>query len=528
MNKKILALLLAVFVTVLPLSSCAAKNDDTIDIGIGRPFTVIDPAYDESLISCHLLEGLTREDVNGNIVAGMAEKWVANEDYTEYTFTLRDATWSDGHPVTAEDFEYSWKRTIATADYTTLSAMMCLENATDIVLDNADPSTLGVEAVDEKTLEVHLSRSVKLLPELLSESVFLPVRQDNVESGLGTEDGSVISNGPFVISTLTAERVVVHKREDYYNASAITTKKLVFRFYDDAEVLISDYKNDVVDFAMSLDRSTAEKIRSGSSENHAYDGSCLKITFNVNCLALNHPDVRLGLSYCIDRTYIVDTLLSGFDTSAGALVPSGNWTSSGAADFRTTAGDIIPSDLLSYTTNQQLAVDSFARAGYANGRGLLGFTLLCPDDEVSVSIAETIAGVWNETLGTNAKVEALPYDDFLLRVTAGEFDCALTSGGSTYSSLASFFIRYTTDHPSNYGHYSNQNYDSYVAYALENPDDSECLDSLHKAEELLCKTDAAIAPICFTNELWIYTKKLTGVRIASLGTPDFTWAVIEK
>ena len=227
------------------ISVCIASEPDTID-------PALNSAVDGATMLAHLFSGLAKwsQDENGNltVVADAAEELVdgvVNEDGTvTYTYTIRDdATWSDGQPVTAGDFEFAWKRAASTelgADY---GYMFEVVKGYD---DNGfDKDDLAVKAIDDKTLEVTLKNYVAYWNELLAFPVYFPVREDVVsDESWATDPSTYVSNGAYTMTGWDHNSVItLTKNEHYHDADSVTMNEIKFYLSDDTNNMLANFKN---------------------------------------------------------------------------------------------------------------------------------------------------------------------------------------------------------------------------------------------------------------------------------------------
>ncbi len=180
-----------------------------------------------------LFEGLVNQDEKGNLIPGVATRWQSNDNRV-WTFTLRDnARWSDGTPVTAEDFVYSWRRLVdpkTTSPFAWFAALTGIANAQNIIDGKAAPDTLGVTAVDARTLRVQLDKPLPWFSNLTASFAFYPVQKANVESGDNwTRPGSLIGNGAYVLKDrVVNEKLVVVPNTHYWDNGKTVIQQVTF------------------------------------------------------------------------------------------------------------------------------------------------------------------------------------------------------------------------------------------------------------------------------------------------------------
>ncbi|WP_415679360.1 ABC transporter substrate-binding protein, partial [Vibrio mytili] len=245
-NKITTALLLGAGLAVASTASFAAhvpagtKLADVQEIvrGNGTEVATIDPHKSQGVPESHvirdLLEGLVNQDADGNTIPGVAESWETPDNKT-FTFHLRkDAKWSNGDPVTAEDFVYSWQRAVdpATASpYSWYMEMTQMKNAADIVAGKKDKSELGVKAVDANTLVVELDSPVPYFVMMMGHTTTKPVHKATVEKwgDQWTKPEHFVGNGAYVVDKwVVNERLVLKRNEQYWDNEHTVLNKVTF------------------------------------------------------------------------------------------------------------------------------------------------------------------------------------------------------------------------------------------------------------------------------------------------------------
>ena len=293
------------------------------------------PTTYEANILRDLFEGLVMPDAKGNIIPGVAESWLMSDDQTVYTFKLRtDALWSNGDPVTADDFVFAFRRLqdpATAADYA--SMLYVVKNAQAINAGKMSPEEIGARAIDAKTLEITLNSPTPYFLELLTHQATYPLHQASVER-LGadwTKPGNLISNGPFIL----AERVVDDHIKIIRNA----------RFHDAADV-----KLDAVIFYPTQDRSTAiKRFQAGELDSNdelpVEQLADLKAKFgdevhiaaylgvyycyiNLSKEPWSNPQLRRAISMSIDREFLADKVWGG------AMFPAYGFVSPGIEGYQ--------------------------------------------------------------------------------------------------------------------------------------------------------------------------------------------------
>lgn len=349
--KKLIALLLAMILSVSMFSGCSSKEETSeqqqtaeqttstegnmvsadckgsvLTWNLGVDSQTLDPAKavsDDSMsVINNTFEGLMRESANG-VEPAMAQDMpqeTENEDGTvTLTYTLRDASWSDGQPVTANDFEFAWKRCADPANNAENAYLMgYLANCDDIAQGLAEVDTLGVKAVDDKTLEVTLKQPTEYFNELLTLPAFMPLREDMVGSddSWSKDPQRAVSNGPFTLVGYTAgTEFVLQKNDQYWNKENVSLDYIVARMLDEnfapvgmafGDIMLTEGEVSQPENQTDTEGNTVEVPQLANTVTAATIPSSTVVSLVVNTNTANsllkNADVRNALSLALDRT----------------------------------------------------------------------------------------------------------------------------------------------------------------------------------------------------------------------------------
>ena len=285
------------------------------------------------------IDGLTQMDSEGAAIPAIAESWDVSDDGCTYTFHLRDdANWSNGEPVTAADFEFAWKLAMtANVEYNYMfdSSVGAVKNADAILYEEGDPDTLGVKAVDDKTLEVELEVPVSFFPSLLYFPTFYPINQAFYEQvgadNYGTSPETFLSNGAFVLSEYTpgtASPKVV-KNPNYYDAASVTLNGINYQVVDGSDNALTAFKNGTLDISViSGDQVGAVEKDATLSKNLNVTGAGYMwyVTFSQTKNKdsngdFANADLRLAFANAIDREFLVDNYVMDGSLPTYTCVP---------------------------------------------------------------------------------------------------------------------------------------------------------------------------------------------------------------
>ena len=284
----------------------------------------------EAFILKDLYEGLTIYDAAGKIVPGAAESWKVSDDGLTYTFKLREnAKWSDGSPVTAQDFEFSFKRVEdpkTAAKYANI--LYPIKNAEMVNTGKADPKELGIKAVDDKTFEITLERPTPFFLELLAHQTALPVSKASLEKNGAdfVKPGTMVSNGAFqLVSHVPNDSLVVQKNPNFWDAANVKLDKVIFYPIDDQAASVRRFEAKEMDLVYNFSADQIERLRSAYKDQVHVSPTLATYyyVFDGREAPFNDVRVRQALSMAVDRDFLAKKIYSGSQLPAYSLVPPG-------------------------------------------------------------------------------------------------------------------------------------------------------------------------------------------------------------
>ena len=418
-----------------------------------------------------LFEGLMSQDKDGNLVPGVAKSYEASDDKLTYTFHLRDnAKWSNGDPVTAGDFVYAWRRAAdpATASpYAWYMDLMSIKGVKEVIDEVAEPSTLGVEAPDDLTFVVHLTKPLSYFPQMVTHATTFPTHKATIEKygDAWTKPENIVSNGAYVLTEhIPSERSVRERNPMYWDDEHTVITKTTSLIINDDNAALTRY------LAGELDRT---EIPTGQYPRlkEEYPDQAVSFprlcsyyyTFNVSDSgpeAFKDVRVRKALSYAIDRSVITDNVLKG------GQFPAFTFTPGATAGFEVPD---VPFGQMSQAERDAKAVELLKEAGYGPDHPL-EFEMLYNTSEGHKQIATVMSQMWKQKLGVNATLANLEWKVFL--DTRGNQDFALARGAwcGDYNEASTFLDLVQSDSGYNDGKYSNSEVDALLLDAKTSDD----------------------------------------------------------
>lgn len=438
-----------------------------------------------------LFEGLVNQDEKGNIIPGVASKWQSNDNRV-WIFTLRDnARWSDGSPVTAEDFVYSWQRLVdpkMTSPFASFAALAGLANAQEITEGKATPDKLGVSAVDAHTLRVQLSRPVPWFPSLAASFALYPVQKANVESGADwTRPGHLVGNGAFVLSDrVVNEKLVLSRNKHYWDDGKTVIDKVTFMPINQESAATKRYLANGVDITESFPKNLYQKLLK-DIPGQVYTPPQLGTyyyAFNTQKGPTSDPRVRLALSMTIDRQVIAQKVLGTGEKPAWRLTPD---VTAGFTPERSQLESMSQAEL-----NAQ-AKTLLQAAGYGPQRPLK-LRLLYNSSESHQKIAIAVASMWRQSLGADVTLQNQEWKTYIDSRNSGNFDVIRASWVGDYNEPSTFLSILTSGSSSNISRFSDESYDKVIAQAAQETS-AKARNMDYNAAEHLIAEKAPIAPI---------------------------------
>ena len=514
-------------------------------ICVGSEPATLDPnmneAVDGMIYITHLYEGLYRPNTDGSFSLGQAKDVTItdNADGTAHVVaTLRDDIfWSDGVPVTAKDFVYSWVRLCdpATGSSYGYVGHDFFANGHQVADETITPDQLSVKAVDDKTLEFDIAANVPYTKDLLAFPSLMPLRQDIVEAnpeGWSVEPETQVSNGRYVLSSFAHESVLtLTKSETYWDAASTKLGTLNCMLSDDDNAILAAFKSGELQLADSFPsdelaalRQTPEYTQFGQIGLYYLEIQQIEGGLDV----LKDVNVRKALSLAIDREFINQTVWADSRIPAYSLVPFGVPDATAGSDFRKTAGEVVSADITTdYAANVAKAKELLAAAGFADGKGFPKLEFSVNENTGHQAVAEAIMQMWKENLGIDVEIAVMDWATFQdYRKTS---DCEIARQGwlGDYTDPATFFDLFTTTAGTNDGHYNNAKYDELVIGARTEQDPAKRMEMYHEAEAILMN-DMPIIPIVFYADDVLSQTDFTGFGVTGTGLKMFWDATYTK
>lgn len=439
-----------------------------------------------------LFEGLTNQDAHGKIVPGVAQSWSSSDNKT-WIFTLRNnARWSNGEPVTAQDFVYSWQRLVDpknSSAFAWFAGLSGIENAAAITKGEMTPDKLGVVAQDNNRLKVTLDRPVPWFPALVANVALFPVPQQVIarQGDSWTAPGKLVGNGAYQLSErVVNEKIVLTRNPHYWDDAHSVLTKVTFVPINEESSATKRYRSDDIDITESFPKNMYALLKK-TLPGQVYTPDQLGTyyyAFNTQKGPTADVRVRKALSWSIDRQVIADKVLGTGEK------PAWHFTPDVTAGFKP-----LPSFQQQHDQNSLNAQAKalLASAGYGPDKPLR-LKLLYNASESHQKIAIAVASMWKKNLGVDVTLENQEWKTYIDSRNSGNFDVIRASWVGDYNEPSTFLNLLTSGNSSNIARFSNAEYDAVLARASKETSDQARNSDYNRAEQILA-AQAPIAPI---------------------------------
>jgi oligopeptide transport system substrate-binding protein len=496
----------------------------------------LDPALaqgtHESWVLDHSFEGLMKLDQEGHVASGMAEDYKISDDFLTYTFTLRDGIkWSNGDPVTAEDFEFAWKRAIdpeLAADYAFQIADY-VKGGNAYLSGEGSLDDVAIKALDDKTLEVTLEAPTAYFLELTAFYTYYPVNKNVVEANpdWAKSADTHVSNGPFYLTEWEHDASLkMRKNDNYYDADKVNLDGIDLTIIDDENTTWQAYEGGEYDLLLPIPQAVVAKMKDEGNPELVLGGEVGTYYFNLNndVKPFNNAKVRKGLSYALDKATITDKIAQGGQMPAEGVVPFGMFDEDGK-EYRDKVGNLIPYDL---DLAKNLFEEGLAEEGMTiDDFNSKGFVLLYNTQESHKKIAQAAQEMWRTNLGIEIGLENVDFQVKLDREKAGDYDISRAGWIGDYMDPMTFIDLWYSKSSFNDANYNNPKYDELVLKAKSTADQKVRFEAMREAENILMD-EMPIVPVYFYTQPYAQKPYVTGVYKPLVNYPRLTYADINK
>ncbi|MGA7724270.1 MAG: peptide ABC transporter substrate-binding protein [Opitutaceae bacterium] len=484
-------------------------------------------AFTDSQILYTLFEGLTKlEGATSAAVPAGAERWDVSPDGTVYTFHLRrDARWSNGDPVTAGDYTYSYQRVLTPAFGAVYSYVLWpIRNAEAFNAGRiTDFSLVGVKALDAYTLQLTLERPTPYLPALASHTTWLPVHKAVIEK-FGrmdekgtpwTRPGNLVGNGAFTLAEwVPNSRVSVVKNPLYWDAARTRLNRVEFYPIENPEIEELNYRSGQLHVTYLFPMSKVAAYRAHRPADLRVDQvlSTYYLFMNTTRPPFDNVKLRLALAHAMDREELSRDVTRGLYPVARCLTPP----NCGGYTARAQISD-----------DYDLARRLLAEAGYPGGKGLPPIEVQCYETEVPLRMLEALQAMWLKELGVRITIAQLEQKTLFQNQQDRNYTMAYSGWIADYPDPSTFLGTMVTDCGNNWAGWSNKDYDRLILEASNEADNGRRMELFQRAEAILL-SEAPLIPLYFRPNVYAISPAVRGLTTTQVGYHEFNRIWLEK
>ncbi|AYG27142.1 peptide ABC transporter substrate-binding protein [Lactiplantibacillus plantarum] len=548
-KRSVLAVVMSL-VLVTVLAACGKHNSQSSGNGKYASSQVLNLSYPSSLDSIdisnmsgygstgNIFESLYRLGKNGSITPGLAKSTKVSKDGKTYTFTIRNAKWSDGSKITAQDFVYSWKRTVTPATKSQYAYLLSgVKNADEIVAGKKSPSTLGVKAQGEHTFIVTLDKPITYFKKLMTYPLFGPISEKAVKkwgSKYATKAQYMLYSGPFKLTgwTGTNNSWQFVKNNQYWDKKAVHLQKINYTVNESTTTTLNLFQEKKLDLTQLASEQVKNMKSSSDYTTYPYSITAF-LVYNFQDSnatikkALNNAKIRQAISLSINRKTLVKNVIGDASTVSKTFVPQDL-----VKDAKTDKDFADESTVKNSTSyNKALAQKLWKQGLKETGIKKLSIQLLASNDEPNKPISQYLKSALEKNLdGLTVNLSNIPSKVASSRAQSGDFDLYLSGWGADFNDPISHLQIMTNNSGYNYGKYNSSTYNALVNKAQNQDanDTSARWQDMINAEKTIMK-DQGITPLYQTVYSYLQNPKVKGIIHNTAGTQwNYKYAYIAK
>ena len=496
-------------------------------------------AYDFTPINA-MIECLYRDDENDVPQPAGAETVDISDDKLVYTFHLReDATWSNGDPVVATDYEFAWQQALnpeVASDYAYM--LYFIHNAEPYFNGKVEWSEVGVKVIDDYTLEVTLDNPLPYATDLFAFPTLAPINQKFYEEvgadKYATEAEYFCTNGPFALTEWSHNsQIVFQKREDYWNADAVGPDEIVYKIITDSQAGLNSYLSREIDYT---DLDSGEVVQQAEAAGFEVGvkpaRSSYYLIVNTEDEFMSNQNLRLALAYSIDKQALVDTVYQNDNQPMTSFTPPAIYGAAGAdgPTFQEALleerGEMYPAsgDLEKAQEYLQAALEELGCTVDE-----LNLSIDCADDSLRRNCATFLQEQWRQNLGIeNIAVNSMQTKQVSANRQSGDYCMSLGGWSPDYNDAINFLDLWVTDGGNNDSFWSNEEYDNLIAQATAEADEEVRQQYLFDAEEILA-AEMPVIPLYWQCQNYSYNSdKIVDGAIITANQTTFYYATLAE
>lgn len=474
----------------------------------------------------HIMEGLTKFDEKGNIVPGVAERWEL-KDSGATLWLRKNAKWSDGTPIKAQDFVFAWQTAIDPKTASEYSFIMyVIKNAEAINKGKMGVTELGVKAVNDSTLEVTFEKPCAYFLSLLAFVTYLPIKEEfyKKQNGAYAADyNKMLFSGPFKLTKWEhGASLKFEKNPQYWNSKNIFVDIIDVPYLTpDTTARFNLFKDKKIDYTL-LDSDTMKNALKEKYQIKKFtSGSVFFIEFNHReGRPTKNKNLRKALQLVYDQKELVNKVLAIPGNIPGkSLFPS--WVPGNSKKFR--AEYPVKPVKLDLTKSKEY----LEKAKKELGGEIPALVLLTGDTQLTAKEAEYFQSLFKKTLGLTIKIDKQTFKQRLAKMTAGDFDMVSAGWGPDYYDAMTFADLFTSWNENNRGRYKNEEYDKLIIEAQNTTNAKQRFDAIAKVQDIIID-ETVILPSYEQAIIYVHSDRVDGIVRSVVGAdPNFTYVRVK-
>lgn len=472
---------------------------------------VLNNAVDGSIVIFNIFEGLVRIGLDDAPEPGHAESWTVSDDGMTWTFKLREGLkWSDGVPMTVEDFRYGFLRLLDPENASPYAHYgFFIKNGEAFFNGKAKAEEVGLKAIDDRTFQIQLEYPFPLVLDYLSYHIFYPARRDIVEKdprGWTSSPATIVNNGPFMLTDWKHNsELTITKNPHYWDADNVKIDNVRMVMIVDANTALAAFKAGKIDFMRNPPSPMLPQLlKSGEAKVAPTLGTSFSV-FNVTKPPFDDPRVRKAFALAVDRQILVDKVTMGGQKPALAFIPYGIPGSTKEKDFRAEGQDFLPAK-----ADVEAARKLLAEAGYPDGKGFPKINYTYNSNLLNKAIAEALQAMWKQNLGIEVELLNQEWKVFIDTRIQKNFDIARHAYLVDFFDAGSLLELWMTGVPENVAGYSNAEYDRLIKASTQEMDHAKRIGYFHDAERILM-TDLPVLPLYYYATPYLQKARIKGL-----------------
>lgn len=479
-----------------------------------------------SAILKQLYEGLTTYK-DGEVIAGAAEDWEISEDGLVYTFKLRDAKWSNGDAVTAEDFEYAWKFALNPENASEYASILYpIKGAESYNLGEGTAEEVGIKVVDEKTLEVTLENPTPYFLELTAFKTYFPIHKATAEANdtwYAEAGDAFITNGPFTLTDWQhSGSMTLEKNANYWDAANVALSKVNVGMVESEATAATMFDAGEIDFLGAPFQTVALDVIDRYKEEGILEiadySAIYMYKFNTTDEIMSNANIRKALTLAIDRQGLVENVTKGEQTPALAMVPKA------VNGFEEDAGYFKDNDI----EEAKKALDAGLKELGLSDPSELNLKLSYNTSEAHAAIAQFIQEGWRTNLGIEVTLDNSEWQVFLDKLSNLDYQIGRLGWIADYNDAYTFLEMYNSaENGNNDTGWENAEYTELLHQSNAEEDAEKRLALLKQAEEIIM-SEYPVAPIYFYTNLSVKKDYVENMELDQLGNVYLKYVDIKK